>query len=86
MDCQVLVLVAETFEQLADNEFETKTESSVLGMQHIVYRDTRQYHVLRVFMVDTCSMRSPWRRRNEGFWKTDEILLSDLLYNSRRTV
>ena len=50
MDCQVLVLVAETFEQFADNEYETKTESSMLGMQHIVYRDTRQYPVLRVFM------------------------------------
>jgi len=46
----VLLLVAETFEQFADNEYETKTESSMLGMQHIVYRDTRQYPELRVFM------------------------------------
>jgi len=39
MDCQVLVFVAETYEQFVDSEYETKTESSVLGMQHIVYRN-----------------------------------------------
>jgi len=30
-------------------------------------------------------MRPPWRRIN-GVWKTNEILLSDMLYISRRTV
>jgi len=38
MDCQVLVLVAKTFEQFADNEYETIIKDEVIRGRYAAHR------------------------------------------------